>query len=174
MLYFYSMNENPKKVEFQNFYNTHIDKVYRYVFFRVGGDKELAQDLVSEIFMKALEHFADYDESKSKSAWIMTITKNHLANYWRDRKQAGSIPEDEDEFVDSFWLTSAVNTFKREQDKRQLAELLEKLGPDDREIVTFHYILGYNYSEIADMKNMTETAVKVAAHRAIKKLFQKI
>lgn len=165
-----NMFKNPKKAQFQDFYQTHFDKVYRYVFFRVGGDKELAQDLVSEIFLKALEHFADYNESKSKSAWIMTITKNHLANYWRDKKPAEQIPEDEDEFIDSFWLKSAVNTFKREKDKQQLAELLEKLGPDDREIVTFHYLFGYNYSEIAAIKNMTETAVKVAAHRAIKKL----
>lgn len=164
------MFKNSKKSEFHDFYNSHIDKVYRYVFFRVSADKELAQDLVSEIFLKALTHFGDYNKDISKSAWVMTIAKNHLANYWRDKKPAEQIPEDEDEYVGSFWLKSAVNTFKREKDKQQLAELLEKLGPDDKEIVTFHYLFGYSYAEIAAMKNMTETAVKVAAHRAIKRL----
>lgn len=164
------MPENPKKAEFQNFYNTHIDKVYRYVFFRVSANKELAQDLVSEIFLKALEHFADYNKDISKSAWIFTIAKNHLANYWRDKKPTAPIPEEEEEASHAFWLKSAVNMFKREKDKQQLTELLEKLGPEDREIVTFHYLFGYNYAEIAAMKNMTETAVKVAAHRAIKRL----
>ncbi len=158
------------KKEFEKFYNTHLDKVYRFVFFRTGGNKDLAQDLVSEIFIKALEHFADYDQKKSNSAWIFTIAKNHMANYWRDKKPTGSLPEDEDEANDDFWLKSAVNAFKKDAEKRRVSEILEKLDVSSREIVTFHYILGYNYAEIAAMKNMSETAVKVAAHRAIKKL----
>ena len=164
------MFKNPRKSEFNDFYNTHIDKVCRYVFFRVSANKELAQDLVSEIFLKALEHFVDYNKNISKSAWIMTIAKNHLANYWRDKKPTEPMPEDEDDFIDAFWLKSAINAFKKEENKRKLAELIAKLNSEDSEIVTFHYVLGYNYAEIAAMKSMTETAVKVAAHRAIKKL----
>ena len=169
-----NINQKNKKAEFEKFYNTYIDKIYRFVFFRTGGNKELAQDLVSEIFIKALEHFADYDQKKSNSAWIFTIAKNHLANYWRDKKPTSPLPEDEDELSDDFWLKSAINAFKKEADKRLVNELLEKLGADAREIVTFHYILGYNYTEIANMKNMSETAVKTAAHRAVKKLSAKI
>lgn len=164
---------NPKqhnKKEFEKFYNTHVDKVYRFVFFRVGGNKDLAQDLVSEIFIKTLEHFSDYDEKKSVSAWIFTIAKNHLANHWRDTKPTSSLPEDEAEANDVFWLKSAVNLFQKEAAKRHVSELLARLDENSREIVTFHYILGYSYAEIAAIRDMSETAVKVAAHRAIKKL----
>lgn len=166
-------SQNPKK-EFEKFYNTHIDKVYRFVYFRVGTSQDLAQDLVSEIFMKALEHFDSYNEELSKSAWIMTIAKNHLANHWRDQRPTNHLPEDEDELSDSFWLKSAIDSFKNEENKRELEALLTRLNDDDREIVTFHYLLGYSYAEIARMKQMTETAVKVASHRAIKKLSTKI
>ncbi|MEK7680813.1 MAG: RNA polymerase sigma factor [Patescibacteria group bacterium] len=164
------MSGNPKKEEFQKFYNTHFDKVYRYVFFRVSGNRDLAQDLASEIFMKALEHFASYDESKSKSAWIMTITKNHLANYWRDRKPSEELPDDNIQSDDVAWLSLASKSLKKEEIKLEVARLLEKLDSHTGDIVTFHYLFGYSYAEIAEMKNMTETAVKVAAHRAIKKL----
>lgn len=163
------MQKNTKK-DFEKFYNEHIDKVYRFVFFRVNCDKDLAEDLVSQIFLKAVEHFADYDKEISSSAWIMTITKNHLANYWRDHKPAMLLPEDDNGLSEGFWLTSAINLFKKEQKNQELANLLEVLDPDAKEIVTFHYLLGYSYAEIGEMKNMTETAVKVAAHRAIKKL----
>lgn len=169
-----SADQKKLKKEFEKFYNTYVDKIYRFVFFRTGGNKELAQDLVSEIFIKAMEHFADYDQKKSNSAWIFTIAKNHVANYWRDKKQTSSLPEDEAESNDDFWLKSAINSFKKEADKRQINDLLVKLDESSREIVTFHYILGYNYAEIAAMKGMTETAVKVAAHRAIKKLSMQI
>ncbi len=168
------MSNHKTKNEFEQFYRDHIDKVYRFIFFRVGGNKDLAEDLVSEIFIKALNHFGEYDDTVSVSAWIMTIARNHLANHWRDQKQTSGLPEDEEESSDKFWLNIAVNKFKSEEIRRQLRELLDNLHEDDREIVTFHYLLGYNYAEIAAMKQMSETAVKVAAHRAIKKLSQYI
>ena len=55
------------KRKFEKFYNQHMDKVYRYVFFRVSRDRELAQDLVSEIFIKALNNFSKYDEKSEIS-----------------------------------------------------------------------------------------------------------
>lgn len=163
-----------KKAEFEKFYNTHVDKVYRFVYFRIGGDKALVEDLVSEIFIKAMEHFMDYDEKKSRSAWVFTIAKNHLANHWRDKKPTSALPEDENEHNDDFWLKSAVNLLKKDVAKRELYDLLETLDEDSREIVTFHYLLGYSYAEIADMKGMSETAVKVSAHRAVKKLSENV
>ena len=165
---------NPRKGDFEKFYHEHIDKVYRFVFFRVGANKELAEDLVSEIFMKALEHFAGYDEKISRSAWIMTITKNHLANHWRDSKPVGNLPEDEDLSNDSFWLNSAKIAQNKGVIKAEVHHLLEDLNSNDREIVTFHYIFGYSYLEIAEMKGMTENAVKMASHRALKKMHKKI
>ncbi|HLC69645.1 MAG TPA: sigma-70 region 4 domain-containing protein, partial [Patescibacteria group bacterium] len=52
----------------------------------------------------------------------------------------------------------------------EIRELIAKLSEEDAEIVTSHYLFGYSYKEIAEMQNMTEGAIKVAAHRAIKKL----
>lgn len=164
------MSKIPNKKDFENFYNEHIDKVYRFVFFRVNCETDLAQDLVSEIFLKAVEHFKDYDKNISTSAWIMTIARNHLANYWRDKKPVGLIPETEDGLSEGVWLTAALALFKKDQSKQELANLLESLDREAKEIVTFHYLLGYSYAEIAGMLQMTEIAVKVAAHRAIKKL----
>jgi RNA polymerase sigma-70 factor (ECF subfamily) len=165
---------NPKKKDFERFYNLHIDKVYRFVFFRVGYNKTVAEDLVSEIFMKALEHFVSYDEKISRSAWVMTIAKNHLANYWRDEKKTEVLPDDEMTGYDALWLDLSAKMADKSEKTRELYELLAQLEQASRHIVTFHYIFGYSYSEIAETLNMTETAAKVAAHRAIKKLSGKI
>jgi len=162
--------QNPRRKDFEKFYNTHIDKVYRFVFFRVGYNKALAEDLVSEVFMKALENFAGYDVKISRSAWIMTIAKNHLANHWRDRKKTDALPDDETAGEDTPWLELSAKMADKSENIRELYELLAKLDTTSRHIVTFHYIFGYSYSEIAETLNMTETAAKVAAHRAIKKL----
>jgi len=165
---------NPKKKDFEKFYNSHIDKVYRFVFFRVNCNKTVAEDLVSEIFMKALENFAVYDITVSRSAWIMTIAKNHLANHWRDQKKTEVLPDDEMTGYDALWLDLSAKMTDKSEKTRELYELLAQLEQTSRQIVTFHYIFGYSYAEIAEILKMTETAVKVAAHRAIKKLSGKI
>lgn len=163
------------KNDFERFYQTHLDKVYRFVFFRVGGNRELADDLVSEIFLKALKAFGDYREEISRSAWILTITRNHLANFWRDSHHTDPLPDEGGEAggdwaTDTRWLKKAMECWRKDELKREVQGLLEKISDDERQIVTFHYLFGYSYSEIAGMRESTETAVKVAAHRAIKKL----
>jgi RNA polymerase sigma-70 factor, ECF subfamily len=163
------------KRKFEKFYNKHIDKVYRHVFFRVSQDRELTDDLVSEIFLKALRKFSTYDKNKSISAWIMTITKNHLANHWRDKKPTVSLDiiDDNTELnkkQETTLLEKAKNILTRQQDTQHLYDLLTNLSEGDKEIVTLHYLCGYKYSEIAEMKELKVTTVKVTAHRAIKKL----
>ena len=75
------------KSEFERFYRENIDRIHRYIFFRVGRNRDVAEDLVSEIFMKAHKAFDTFDEKVSKSAWIYRIAHNHLANHYRDQKQ---------------------------------------------------------------------------------------
>jgi len=50
-------------------------------------NKEIAEDLTSEIFLKALKNFATYNPDISQVAWIMTIARNHVINHWRDQKE---------------------------------------------------------------------------------------
>jgi RNA polymerase sigma-70 factor (ECF subfamily) len=170
------------KRQFEKFYNKHFDKVYRFIFFRVNANKDVAEDLVSEIFLKALKNFVDYDDTKSKSAWIMTIAHNHLVNYWRDKKETVSImaqtdylSAEEGVLVESretsfFQADIAKDSLKQNQIIQELEQVLQWLNDNEREIVTLHYLSGYSYTEIGEMKQMTEIAVKVAAHRALKKL----
>lgn len=163
------------KRTFEEFYQEHLNKVYRFIFFRCAGNKEVTEDLVSEIFLKALEHFADYDPARSNSAWIMTIAKNHLKNHWRNRKPTDPLPgeavDGEDTEGDARWFKSAFANWKGDMKKMEIMDLLDGLeNAADRAIVTFHYLLGYSYKEIGEMRGTTEGAVKIAAHRAILKL----
>ncbi len=167
-----------RRKDFEKFYLENMDKLYRFVFFRVGADKQLAQDLVSEIFLKALEHFESYDENISKSAWLFTIAKNHLINYWRDRKPTNSLsaPEncDEEEFCSNEEFETVfrrhIDHLEREGDRIFIERLLRHLSDEEKRIVTFHYLFGYSYAEIAQILAKNETAVRVMAFRALKKL----
>lgn len=168
------MEKSPKAL-FEKMYTTQVDKVYRFVFFRVGNNKEAAEDLTSEIFLRALEYFDSYDSAKSESAWLMMIAKNCLVDHYKKQKYNLSLEgtmEDDEDFnkVDRLLLPAAKENFTKAGLAFEITEKLANLNENDREIVTSHYLYGYSYLEIAQMREMSETAVKVAAYRALKKI----
>ena len=66
---------------FPEFYRLNMKRVYRFLFYRVGGSKETAEDLTQDVFLKAFGAFEKYDPEISKSSWIFTIARNHLINH---------------------------------------------------------------------------------------------
>lgn len=151
------------KTDFKRFYQKHVDRVYRFVYYRVSMNRDVAEDLTSEIFMKALKAYVSYDPEKSESAWIHTIARNHLKNYYRDQKHT-------DEIDDNIFGFDG-NVKEAEYDEiRELTGNLAKLEKKDREILEMKYIQGYKFKEIAGILGKTTGSVRVEAHRAIKKL----
>jgi len=168
------MDKSAKSL-FEKMYTTQVDKIYRFVFFRVGNNKEAAEDLTSEVFLRALEYFDSYDSTKSQSAWLMTIAKNCLVDYYKKQKhnvslEAAMADDEDSNKVDRLLFAVAKENFAKAGFNLEIMEKLATLSENDREIVTFHYLYGYSYLEIAQMREMSETAVKVAAHRALKKI----
>lgn len=155
-----------QKIDFSQFYAENIDRVYRFVFFRVGRNKELAEDLVSEIFMKALAHFGKYDPEQSKSAWLYTIARNHLANHFRDRH----VEIDIEDLVLSPSHAREVQPLEQREAELEIERALGELSREDRQIVTMKHLEGYSYHEMAELLDRSADALKVATHRAVKKM----
>lgn len=153
------------KREFRTFYEEHIDRVYRYLFYRVKH-KEIAEDLTSDVFMKALEHFEKYDPERSKTSWIMTIAHNRLANYFRDKKPqtdieplAFSLPGED--------LRVTVN---KKDAEWTIAKYLIKLTERERTLIEQKYLLSMSYKEMAELDEKSANALKVETHRAMVRL----
>lgn len=149
-----------KQKEFDQFYRKNVDRIYRYVFFRIGQNHEIAEDLVSEIFIKVLNKFDDYDETKSKSAWLYTIARNHLVNYYRDQKVEVDL--------DDMTLDSRLHgNDGKDVVILEIEGILAKLSKKDRQLVTLKYLEGYKYSEMAEILERPAGAIKVAVHRIL-------
>lgn len=155
-----------KKREFERFYQENMERIYRYVFFRVGRNTDVAEDLVSEIFMKALSNFEKYDEKISKSAWIYRIAHNHLANYYRDQKPASNI----DDIAHLIEGESGERTMEKIEAFGQVGEMLSALSSEDAQLVTMKYLEGYSYAEMGEILDRGADAVKMATFRAMKQL----
>lgn len=154
------------KRDFKRFYYKNFDRIYRFVYFRVGADEEVAEDLVSEIFIKALEKFHTYDPAISASAWIYTIAKNHLANYFRSKYFRDVEPLE----TEVWWQDNTWELIDHERDVRAFFWLLKQLNDYEQRLVTLKYIEGYNYKEMAQILGKQKVALRVATHRAVNKL----
>lgn len=70
------------------FYDAHVDGLYAFVFYRVGRDQALAEDVVQETFTLALTRKAEYDPARgSVGSWLTVLSRNVIRDHLRDHKR---------------------------------------------------------------------------------------
>ncbi len=173
------MYDKKQMEQFAKHYKTYFDKVYRFVFWRSGTRRETAEDLCGEIWLKAMGAFPSFDQTKSFTPWIMTIAKNHVLNFYRTRGrevlESELVSHNEDNEQDKNIFEILAGQAPANQDKNyDLYSALGNLEDRDREIIELKYLEGFSHKEIGALMGESEVAMKVAAHRAIKKLKNKL
>ena len=155
----------------------HEGHVYRAVL-RVAGDADEAEDLAQETFLKAFRHLGRYDERWAFSTWLQTIATRTALNARRARSQAvaASIEAMEEEgrpLADPRATDPAAAAQRGEWLERLRAEVAV-LGQRMRVAFGLRYEEGLSVAEIAAITHSSETAVKVALHRARKALRERL
>lgn len=74
------------------FYDEHVDGLYAFVFYRVGRDQTLAEDVVQETFTVALSRQAAYDpERGSVKSWLTVLSRNVIRDQLRAHKRSDEL-----------------------------------------------------------------------------------
>lgn len=150
---------NPEKQS--EIYNQYHDKVQWFIFEKVG-DKYLAEDLCSDVFVKILAKYDSFDADKaSLSTWVFTIARNTLIDYYRGRKVYEEVPEDMSADFD------IDENICNEETLEELATALKKLDERERDIVILRYYSGITLKEIAQKLNISYAYVKILHNKAI-------
>ncbi len=68
--------------KFEQFYQENLDRIYRFVSSHVGN-REAAEDLTSQIFLKAVRSLDLERNAASGSAWLFRVARTTIADYWR-------------------------------------------------------------------------------------------
>jgi RNA polymerase sigma-70 factor, ECF subfamily len=78
----------------ERFYDANVDGLYAFVFYRVGRDAALAEDVVQETFAKALARATDYDPTRgSHGSWLAVLSRNVIRDHLREHRRADQLLE---------------------------------------------------------------------------------
>jgi RNA polymerase sigma-70 factor (ECF subfamily) len=146
-------------------YERHAQDIHAFILSRTRGHPELARDLTSQVFTRALASLSNY-RSRSFRGWLYAIARNLVIDEYRRRKpvapleSAGHVPTDQPGLDDQVIVADA---------RAQLHAALSQLSEVPQQIVRLR-LQGLTGNEIADRMGMSREAVKSAQYRAFAKL----
>ena len=152
---------------FARLYDGYVERVYRYVFFRVSDD-EMAEDITSQVFLKAWENLDRYQFGSSPFlAWLYTIARNQVIDHYRARKQTVSI----DEVVSLPAHDDAVDEQVQVRfDIQAMSDGLQFLTEEQQQVLTLRFIAGLETNEISKQMGKAEGAIRALQMRALQAL----
>lgn len=142
----------------------HVRAVVRSRCRSVGAPDGEAEDVVQEVLLTIHLKRGTWDQSRPIGPWIAAIARNKLIDAVRRRGQKSSVPIEE--VVDSLQAEDQTGRL----DAGDIDNMLGQLKTQQREIVQSISLKGDSISETAGRLHMTEGAVRVALHRALKSL----
>ncbi|MFG1955414.1 RNA polymerase sigma factor [Micromonospora sp. NPDC048830] len=151
-------------------YDRYVDQVFRFVYRRVL-DRQVAEDLTSETFLRALRNLASFRRPGGDfGAWVTTIARNltinHQASHQRRERPVAELrdaaPVDRAPGPEA----AAVDTLTREA----LMAGIEQLSPVQRQCIVLRYLRELSIEETAQVLGKTPAAIKAVQHKALKAL----
>jgi RNA polymerase sigma-70 factor (ECF subfamily) len=149
---------------FISYYNQFKDKIFNYLFYRTGLDRDLAEDLTSEVFIKAFKNFDSFDKERQFQSWIFTITKNHLVNHYKADKKTVPIEDIEQT------LSVPPEDIGQLLEINNIVSVIEKMDDSDKEPLLMRYVSDLTNQEIAQVLDKDEGAVRTQISRSLVKL----
>lgn len=147
-------------------YDVYAERIYRFVYVKTQH-KETAEDIVSEVFMKAVRSITAFESEKgSFQAWLYRIARNAVIDHYRQKHHDASIED--------AWDIPSASDPGRDTELRQSLEKVEAylagLPSEQRDIIIMRLWQELSFREIASALGKSEAAAKMAFSRAIGKL----
>jgi RNA polymerase sigma-70 factor, ECF subfamily len=155
---------------FSALYQAYVDKIYRYIFFRVES-AEVAEDLTAEVFLRLVEGLKTYQAREIPLlVWLYRVAHARVVDHYRRGKRAAvEEPIDEMEIgVEIDLDESLLANYESEQLKTALLSLTD----GQRQVIALRFVEGYNLETTARLLGKTIDSVKAMQYRALQTLAQ--
>jgi RNA polymerase sigma-70 factor (ECF subfamily) len=132
-----------------------------YSFLR---DREAAEDVTQEVFIKVWRALPGFDGRASISTWIYTIARNASVSALRARRPQSSLSDPE--VIEAVEAVNPVPSADVLADRAAILRLVDQLPPKQRQVIMLFYMEAQSHEEVATMLSMPVGTVKTLLHRA--------
>jgi RNA polymerase sigma factor (sigma-70 family) len=133
------------------------------------------EELCQDVFLKVYQKLSEFTFQSKLSTWIATIAYRHGINHLRKRKIIISdLPDDESKLERFIAIDDASETLADQQMDTLISQLIEKLPPQYKVILTMYHVQEMTYPEIVEITGLPEGTVKNYLFRARQLLKDKV
>jgi RNA polymerase sigma-70 factor (ECF subfamily) len=160
------MTEGERRQRFDDLYALYDKRILAYCIY-VTSDRDLANDVYQEVFVKAYQSLHTLRELGKEANWLFRIARNECMNALTSRQRSDKRSVSVED-ADRFLLTH--DGAEQRNEAEHLRWALEQLPPDHKEALLLAEFEGFSLKEISEMTGASLSNVKVRIHRAKKRL----
>lgn len=152
---------------FQALYNKYYERIFLFVWQRMD-DKEVAHDVTSQVFLKAMQNLYKYEfKGVPFASWLYRIAKSEVYTVFRQQQAQRTVN------IETSGLRDMAD--EMEDDKYApyidiLKESVTELEEEDIQFIEMRFFEKRAFKEIADIFGITENNAKVKTYRILEKL----
>ncbi len=155
------------------------DRYYRQIFlfvYKRTGDEELAADLVSQVFLKAMVNLPKYQyKGVPFSAWLYRIASNEVSQHFRDKKGDRVVSIETKSAVRALKdLSENLDDGEAEKLIRIMMDTIREMDPEDVQIIELRFFEGRPFLEVGYILGITENNAKVRVYRILERVKKKM
>jgi RNA polymerase sigma-70 factor (ECF subfamily) len=148
----------------------HKDKAYNLAF-RICGNREEAEEIAQDAFIKAYRSLGNFRNKSSFSTWLFRIVYNTSISLVRSRKKGVlAIEEFPADAVDFLGINRNEEEAAEDYRNSLINFALQKISEDDRGLITLFYYDDLDTEEISKITGINKSGIKVKLFRARKKM----
>ena len=168
-----AVSADDRRIALREVYDRSVEQIYKFVYFKVGN-REDAEDIVSQVFLKAANSLDVTQEEHVRLAWLYQVARTTITDHWRSyyKGPVTSLEEMEEKApvhfaADPIRLNGDIEEIEPAIAKVQA--VLQTLPENYRRVLELRFLQGCSLKETAEALGITEGNAKVIQHRALQK-----
>jgi RNA polymerase sigma-70 factor (ECF subfamily) len=157
---------NPAR--FAPLYDRYYKPIYIFIFKKVR-DQELAGDLTSQVFLKAMLNLKKYEyKGFPFSSWLYRIAANEVNMHYRKSNKVMKVAVRESDVITLMGEMDESDT--RENEQQLMIQALRELSDEHVELVELRFFQKYSFKEIGEILGLSEGNAKIKLYRVLDRL----
>ena len=148
------------------FTETYLDRLYRFVYLRVAGDQQAAEDITQESLLAALRGLERFDSRAGLYTWLCSIARHKIADHFRRLQRLEHVQAQLAEAPER--ALSPADLAERAEQRRRVLTTLRAVRPQYQQVLLLKYLDRLSDRQLGAQLRLSEAAVESLLARARK------